>query len=245
MTQLAAHAVLSTVELLEAILLNLDTKTLLLSQRTCKTWQKVIAGSILLQEALFFRPVPQPPPPNDASLDGADPDDDNPPDADSPDAKPDDAEPPDAKPDDANLRGIDGGAVLNPLAREAFQLRKPKPGQPNIKVKGQSIEYVNPWIAGSFRRMYVTQPPAQEVSIHTCHGGVCSNDEIVVARSGECVTIGDILDKLEKLSGGKPHKAAATVRSALVGGSRVENEAGQLPTWHKSFRLASWIYRRT
>ncbi|KXT18811.1 hypothetical protein AC579_8220 [Pseudocercospora musae] len=242
MAQSAAHAALNTVELLEAILLNLDTRTLLLSQRTCKTWQKVIAASILLQKALFLRPAPQPSPPGDATPNNAAADEAAPDDADPPHAERDDA---DAATGEAYPQTADDSPIFNPLARGAFQLRKLKPGQPNTKVKSRPKEYTNPWIAGSFRRMYVTQPPAHEVSIHTCHGGACSNDEIVVARGGEGVTIGDILDKLEKLSGGKPYKAEATVRSAWVGENRVDNEAGRLPTWHRSFKLASWIHRRT
>ncbi|KAK5121724.1 hypothetical protein LTR85_004599 [Meristemomyces frigidus] len=47
--------VLNTAELLEAILLCLDTKTLLLSQRTCKSFLDTIAGSTKLQRALFFQ----------------------------------------------------------------------------------------------------------------------------------------------------------------------------------------------
>ncbi|KAK4540515.1 hypothetical protein LTR36_009153 [Oleoguttula mirabilis] len=50
--------VVATAELLEAILLNLDTKTLLLSQRTCRAFRDTIAGSTQLQRALFFQQSP-------------------------------------------------------------------------------------------------------------------------------------------------------------------------------------------
>ncbi|EME80833.1 uncharacterized protein MYCFIDRAFT_85212 [Pseudocercospora fijiensis CIRAD86] len=174
MAQPAAHAVLHTVELLQAILLSLDTKTLLLSQRTCKTWQDVIADSILLQEALFFRPAPPP---------------------DHTDCKP----------------------QFDALASEVFQLRKLKPGFPHIKAKHRPKEYINPWITGSFRHMLITQPPAQVVWLHTRHGGVCVSGQTVNARDGEGVTIGDVLDKLEKLSGGKPNKTRGVITSVSVG----------------------------
>ncbi|KAK3114225.1 hypothetical protein LTR53_007654 [Teratosphaeriaceae sp. CCFEE 6253] len=51
----AADAVLVSPELLELILLKLDSKTLLLSQRTSHTFQAVIAGSPRLQKKVFFR----------------------------------------------------------------------------------------------------------------------------------------------------------------------------------------------
>ncbi|KAK3070613.1 hypothetical protein LTR53_010168, partial [Teratosphaeriaceae sp. CCFEE 6253] len=51
----AADAVLVSPELLELILLKVDNKTLLLSQRTSHTFQGVIAGSPRLQKKLFFR----------------------------------------------------------------------------------------------------------------------------------------------------------------------------------------------
>ncbi|KAI3327823.1 hypothetical protein HD806DRAFT_531158 [Xylariaceae sp. AK1471] len=53
----AAQHVLGTVELLEFILLNLDTRTLLTSaQRVDRYWHEVIRHSPLLQRALFFEP---------------------------------------------------------------------------------------------------------------------------------------------------------------------------------------------
>ncbi|KAK4900004.1 hypothetical protein LTR27_002767 [Elasticomyces elasticus] len=58
-----ASVVLGTVELLEAILLDLGSqdlkglKTLLLSQRVCKTFEATIKDSPGLQEKLFFRAV--------------------------------------------------------------------------------------------------------------------------------------------------------------------------------------------
>lgn len=51
------HA-LATVELLELILLGLDTQTLLTAaRRVCKFWNGVVQESAQLQAALFFRPV--------------------------------------------------------------------------------------------------------------------------------------------------------------------------------------------
>ncbi|KXT01692.1 hypothetical protein AC578_2742 [Pseudocercospora eumusae] len=100
--------------------------------RTCKTWQKVIAGSILVQDALFFRPAPQPSPPDDAAPS---------------EAERNDPDPPDPATGDVDPRNADDGPIFNLLARDAFQLRKLKPGQPITKVKGRSKEYVNPWIA--------------------------------------------------------------------------------------------------
>lgn len=52
-----ANAVLSIPELLEAILLHVDMKTLLLSQRVDRNWASIMASSIVIQQALFFRPV--------------------------------------------------------------------------------------------------------------------------------------------------------------------------------------------
>ncbi|KAK5745906.1 hypothetical protein LTR17_001035 [Elasticomyces elasticus] len=62
-SSIMASVVLGTVELLEAILLDLGSqdrkglKTLLLSQRVCKTFQATIRDSPGLQEKLFFRPI--------------------------------------------------------------------------------------------------------------------------------------------------------------------------------------------
>ena len=44
--------------LIERILLHLSHQTLLLSQRTCKTWKNVIRGSRKLQDTLFLSPRP-------------------------------------------------------------------------------------------------------------------------------------------------------------------------------------------
>lgn len=55
----ATAQVLSTPELLEAILLHLPMQDLLLSQRVNKKFKGVIDGSIHLQRALFFEPIPQ------------------------------------------------------------------------------------------------------------------------------------------------------------------------------------------
>ena len=54
----AANAVLSTTKLLEKILLRIDAKTLLLSQRTCHKFQEIISGSQWLQKKLFLQEVP-------------------------------------------------------------------------------------------------------------------------------------------------------------------------------------------
>ncbi|KAK5680432.1 hypothetical protein LTS10_007360 [Elasticomyces elasticus] len=51
----AASAVLSTTELLEMILVDVDTKTLLLGQRVNRKWQAVISGNNQLQQELFMR----------------------------------------------------------------------------------------------------------------------------------------------------------------------------------------------
>lgn len=52
---ISTHRALGTAELLEMILLNLDMRTLLLSQRVNRFFQGVIAGSTKLQQALFFK----------------------------------------------------------------------------------------------------------------------------------------------------------------------------------------------
>ena len=52
-----AAKVFATYELLEAVLHGLPTKTLLLSQRVCRTWRDLIARSKKLQRALFLLPV--------------------------------------------------------------------------------------------------------------------------------------------------------------------------------------------
>lgn len=58
MENMAASArVFATTELLESILLQAPTRTLLLSQRVDKTWQATISGSTKLQQALFFMPL--------------------------------------------------------------------------------------------------------------------------------------------------------------------------------------------
>lgn len=51
-TSSAPAKVFGTVELLEAILVQLPCKDLLLSQRVCGRWEETIAGSIKLQQAL-------------------------------------------------------------------------------------------------------------------------------------------------------------------------------------------------
>lgn len=55
----AATKVLNTTELLEQILLGVDNKTLLLSQRVSKTFKDTIDRSVKLQRALFFQQDPE------------------------------------------------------------------------------------------------------------------------------------------------------------------------------------------
>lgn len=67
------EAVLSTPELLEAILLHLDMTRLLVSaQRVSKEWLAVIAASSALQEALYFKPVFHPHVPQSSSISSED-----------------------------------------------------------------------------------------------------------------------------------------------------------------------------
>lgn len=54
------HQVLSTVELLEGILLDLPLRDLLLAQRVSKRWRLLITTSPSVQHALFFRAKPRP-----------------------------------------------------------------------------------------------------------------------------------------------------------------------------------------
>ncbi|KAK4494364.1 hypothetical protein PRZ48_014662 [Zasmidium cellare] len=54
----AIQKLIHTTEILEKVLLELDTKTLLLSQRVCKTFKEIVDDSMYLQEALFFRQAP-------------------------------------------------------------------------------------------------------------------------------------------------------------------------------------------
>lgn len=54
----AQSIVLSTAEILESILLELDLETLLTAaQQTCRAWKYVIDASPSLQKALFFSPI--------------------------------------------------------------------------------------------------------------------------------------------------------------------------------------------
>lgn len=52
-----AHAVFFVAELLENTLIDVDMKTLLLSQRVNRFWLQVIGNSQLLQKKLFFLPA--------------------------------------------------------------------------------------------------------------------------------------------------------------------------------------------
>lgn len=49
--------VLCITELLELILLQLDMRTLLTSQRVCRKWSSLVRSSSKIQESLFFEPV--------------------------------------------------------------------------------------------------------------------------------------------------------------------------------------------
>jgi len=57
MAYTVCHEALSTIELLENILLNLPTQDLLRAQRVCHHWRSTIENSSPLQENLFFKPV--------------------------------------------------------------------------------------------------------------------------------------------------------------------------------------------
>ncbi|CAH0057918.1 unnamed protein product [Clonostachys solani] len=52
------NAVLSTTEILEAVLVYADPKTVLLARRVCVKWNDLISNSPSIQQHLFFRPVP-------------------------------------------------------------------------------------------------------------------------------------------------------------------------------------------
>ncbi|KAF9634339.1 putative f-box domain protein [Lasiodiplodia theobromae] len=54
------HHVLQIPELLELILAQLPMRDLLLAQRVCRRFNNLIQTSIVLQQALFFRPLPKP-----------------------------------------------------------------------------------------------------------------------------------------------------------------------------------------
>lgn len=63
------HKVFLVPEFLEMILLEFDTRTLLVSaQRVCRLWREMIRSSIKLQAALFFKPVAQPPAPGSTPI---------------------------------------------------------------------------------------------------------------------------------------------------------------------------------
>lgn len=52
----AAQRTLGIPELLEVVLSRVDVKTLLLAQRTCRTWRQVIQESKTLRQSLFLQP---------------------------------------------------------------------------------------------------------------------------------------------------------------------------------------------
>jgi hypothetical protein len=55
-TNAIMDAVLGTLEMVEAILLQTDLKTLLLVQRVCKSWHNIVTRSPWIQKRLFFQP---------------------------------------------------------------------------------------------------------------------------------------------------------------------------------------------
>lgn len=52
----AVKRVFRTTELLEAILLELQVRDVLLAQRTATVWKRVVSGSKKLQQMLYFTP---------------------------------------------------------------------------------------------------------------------------------------------------------------------------------------------
>ncbi|KAJ5832554.1 hypothetical protein N7474_000865 [Penicillium riverlandense] len=60
-TRTARDRAMSTPEILEMILLQLDLRTLLIAaQRVCRSWVTLISQSVQIQRALFFSPVDKP-----------------------------------------------------------------------------------------------------------------------------------------------------------------------------------------
>jgi hypothetical protein len=53
----STHTAFGISEILEMILLNLDMRTLLCIQRTCRPWLNMIRGSSPIQKALYFIPI--------------------------------------------------------------------------------------------------------------------------------------------------------------------------------------------
>ncbi|CAI6089292.1 unnamed protein product [Clonostachys chloroleuca] len=54
----ACKVLLNTAEILEALLLQTDPKTVLLARRVCVKWNDLISNSPPIQQHLFFRPIP-------------------------------------------------------------------------------------------------------------------------------------------------------------------------------------------
>jgi hypothetical protein len=54
---LALATVLGTTELVEAIMLQLDMRSLINVQQVCQRWKRIITHSIQLQQALYFKPA--------------------------------------------------------------------------------------------------------------------------------------------------------------------------------------------
>ncbi|VUC33481.1 unnamed protein product [Clonostachys rosea] len=54
----ARNTVLNTTEIVEAVLVHVDPKTVLLARRVCAKWNDLISNSPSIQQHLFFRPIP-------------------------------------------------------------------------------------------------------------------------------------------------------------------------------------------
>ncbi|RDW63038.1 uncharacterized protein DSM5745_10149 [Aspergillus mulundensis] len=139
------HSALDTPEILEMVLAQLDMRTLLTSaQRVCHSWASLAAQSPVLQRALFFTPIK-----------------------------------------DANEWGMNE-KMLNPLLTEAFPSIFPDPPKdeddkekrfnfrfsdlPIATLEGEArARFIRP--DASWRRMLVSQPPMQDISLmHLRHG---------------------------------------------------------------------------
>ncbi|KAK8033846.1 F-box domain protein [Apiospora marii] len=201
MTSNSQSEVLGTTELLQNILLHLDLKTLLISaQLVERRWRNLISDSAVLQQALFFRGVPEPPryekttgahePGGDASNDG-------------------------------QISEL-GHAVINPLLREKFApffhdarrdakatadmggsarrlsllrgrrqsqtcmiLSKHFPALPLAVSEAARAAFLRP--EASWRRMLVTQPPARRLGFSEERSGMGGTGY----RFGELLLDGD------------------------------------------------------
>ncbi|KAK8128997.1 F-box domain-containing protein [Apiospora sp. TS-2023a] len=177
MTSRSQRDVLGTTELLQNILLHLDLQTLLVSsQLVDRRWRDLIRDSAALQQALFFRGVPEPPSPRedeDMFMDGG---------QESGDVR-----------DDNGESSKTGPLRMNPLLREKFDrffydAERDAKATPGMKASArryrrrlqecmlQSKHFPDLPLAAteeareafmrpeaSWRRMLVTQPPARRI----------------------------------------------------------------------------------